>query len=177
MADIPSNHQMNPLQAYVDAQLDAYEFRGDGGDYTPDEQERALMLDFVNGLICDDEFLRLCAADPQCQRPADETPAGHELLRRVELLLCAPTEASVKIAHELVVQAINSPSRAMQVRNGPLDELPCDHCGRGIDEHIGLGLPCPSVKTSGKPRECSGDPNCCPENEGYGCHCSRGTRG
>lgn len=23
-----------------------------------------------------------------------------------------------------------------------------------------------------KPKECSGDPACCPENEGYGCHCS-----
>lgn len=68
MADRTTENQ-NPLQAYVDEQLDCYEMRADNGDYTPNDQERALMADFVNGLICDEEFLRLCAADPQCPSP------------------------------------------------------------------------------------------------------------
>lgn len=29
-------------------------------------------------------------------------------------------------------------------------------------------------RTAGKPSDCSGEPECCPQNEGYGCHC--GTR-
>lgn len=37
---------------------------------------------------------------------------------------------------------VNQQAR-MQVRNGPIDKLPCDHCGHGIDEHLQPGLLCP----------------------------------
>lgn len=38
------------------------------------------------------------------------TSTSRELLRRIELLLCAPTSTSVSLAHDIVVEAINRPS-------------------------------------------------------------------
>lgn len=35
----------------VEAYLADYEFRGDEGDYTPNERERILMADFAHGLL------------------------------------------------------------------------------------------------------------------------------
>ena len=49
------------LDAYIRDELDAYEFRGDEGDYTPSDADRVLLEDFVQGLIADDAFVSLVA--------------------------------------------------------------------------------------------------------------------
>lgn len=38
-----------------------YEFRGDGGDYTPSEPERALLEDAINGFIADPGLIFMSA--------------------------------------------------------------------------------------------------------------------
>lgn len=40
----------------IDDYIDSYEFRGDGGDYTPNETEVLLITDAVIGLLEDDDF-------------------------------------------------------------------------------------------------------------------------
>lgn len=47
--------------AIIDA-VETYEYRGDDGDYTPNERERALLLDFAHGVA--EEVQRLLATGP-----------------------------------------------------------------------------------------------------------------
>lgn len=99
---------VNPLQAYVDRELDMYEMRADNGDYTPNDQERALMEDFVNGLIGDEKFLRLCAEIYDAvERPVPETPAEHVHFRAAGWL-AAPDgesrESTVSLIQNLVAR-------------------------------------------------------------------------
>ncbi|RJF99066.1 hypothetical protein [Noviherbaspirillum saxi] len=64
------------LDTYVSEQLEDYEFRGDPGDYTPNETERMLMNDFVQGMISDDEFFVLTGKIAALRESA---PAPQEL--------------------------------------------------------------------------------------------------
>jgi len=44
--------------------IEEYEFRGDGGDYSPSERERLLIADAIHGVLADDEIvaaIRACA--------------------------------------------------------------------------------------------------------------------
>lgn len=58
------------LEAMVKEYVDGYELRdcesADGriGDYTPNERERMLILDAIQGLIADEEFIALVKALP-----------------------------------------------------------------------------------------------------------------
>jgi hypothetical protein len=64
------NSSSEPLNAgaittvIVDA-VETYEYRGDDGDYTPNERERALLLDFAHGVA--EEVERLLAAGPSAR--------------------------------------------------------------------------------------------------------------
>jgi hypothetical protein len=47
------------IDQYIEEMADAYEFRGDGGDYTPNDQERMLLIDFAHGFMADDMLLAM----------------------------------------------------------------------------------------------------------------------
>jgi len=46
------------LEELIDDRLGDYSFEGDHGSYSPSENERFVMKDFLMGLLADDEFLR-----------------------------------------------------------------------------------------------------------------------
>ena len=46
------------LSAYVGEYVEEYEFRGDT-DYAPNEQERMVMQDAIEGLMADERFIEL----------------------------------------------------------------------------------------------------------------------
>ncbi|CDN87363.1 hypothetical protein BN948_01785 [Hydrogenophaga intermedia] len=53
---------LNALEKRVDEYLQGYELCGDAGNYTPNDTERLLITDAVNGLLTDDEFIKLFEA-------------------------------------------------------------------------------------------------------------------
>lgn len=53
---------LNALEKRVDEYLQGYELCGDAGNYTPNSTERLLITDAVNGLLTDDEFIKLFEA-------------------------------------------------------------------------------------------------------------------
>lgn len=57
------------LRSIVDGYVDGYEFRGDSGDYTPNEKERVLIEDCIAGLIDELPFLK-----PWENQGAQQTP-------------------------------------------------------------------------------------------------------
>lgn len=51
-AVVPEGEQFWPkLESFVDDYIDGYEFRGDDGDYTPNDKERFLIEDCTGGLL------------------------------------------------------------------------------------------------------------------------------
>ncbi|QDJ40330.1 hypothetical protein [Bordetella hinzii] len=60
----PVAKDWNAINAAIDEYLDGYELRGEPGDHTPTEFERFLILDAINGLLADEEFLALLSAPP-----------------------------------------------------------------------------------------------------------------
>lgn len=68
------------FDALLQRHVDDYEFRGDEGDYRPNETERMLLTDFAMGLAADDEFLSV-AAEAWAARASDK-PAGHPAAAR-----------------------------------------------------------------------------------------------
>jgi hypothetical protein len=51
--------ELREKQDYIEKYVDDYEFRGDGGDYSPSEREHLLIYDAIQGLIEDEKFLAL----------------------------------------------------------------------------------------------------------------------
>lgn len=47
------------VQKFADHYTEEYVLEGDSGTYTPNDQERMLITDAINGLIADEDFLRL----------------------------------------------------------------------------------------------------------------------
>ncbi len=54
--------------------LEGYEFRGDGGDHTPNEFEEVLLIDAVGGLAGDEKFRALVAKNESLRRLLDSLP-------------------------------------------------------------------------------------------------------
>lgn len=48
---------------HIDYNINDYEMRGDNGDYTPNEQEKILMEDYLNGFL--EQFVKAIAANPK----------------------------------------------------------------------------------------------------------------
>ena len=69
------------MQTFVDEYVEGYELRdaedanGNTGDYTPNERERMLIQDAVNGLIADEDFLTL-AGRAYLERQAQRRTEG-----------------------------------------------------------------------------------------------------
>ena len=65
IADDSGHAAGRSMQTFVDEYVEGYELRdaedanGNTGDYTPNERERMLIQDAVNGLIADEDFLTL----------------------------------------------------------------------------------------------------------------------
>lgn len=67
------------VQTFADEYVDSYEMyceddEGREGVYTPNEREKMILTDAVNGLISDEDFLRRCrdeVAAREAQRLAD----------------------------------------------------------------------------------------------------------
>jgi hypothetical protein len=58
-SDEPLVVAIGAVQKYADEYVDEYELAGDSGDYTPSDHQRLLIADAINGLIADEDFLRL----------------------------------------------------------------------------------------------------------------------
>lgn len=57
------------VEAFVDEYLGEYELRSDEGSYKPSETEIFLIMDAINGLLADDEFMALLrSAPPACSQ-------------------------------------------------------------------------------------------------------------
>lgn len=65
IADDPAHAAGQSVQTFADQYVEEYELRdaedanGNTGDYTPNERERMLIQDAVNGLIADEDFLTI----------------------------------------------------------------------------------------------------------------------
>jgi hypothetical protein len=77
-------------QQRLDAMVEEYEWRGDNGDYTPNERERGLLTDFAAGVFSDDELLALLR---RAFRPSPPTDSA-----RVEAYTEADAAALVEFA-------------------------------------------------------------------------------
>jgi len=47
------------IDKHLESMAEEYEFRGDDSDYTPNSQERMLLIDFAHGIMADDVFLAM----------------------------------------------------------------------------------------------------------------------
>jgi hypothetical protein len=63
-----------PSEEAIDEYLEGYEFRGDDGDYTPNERERFLMKDAIMGLFADESLF--ASPTPEQAQPAISTEHG-----------------------------------------------------------------------------------------------------
>ncbi|VFR81074.1 hypothetical protein RAN3_2514 [plant metagenome] len=63
------------INAAIDEYVDGYDLRGEPGDHTPTEFEQFLILDAINGLLAEPEFLALLAA-PVVAQPQPSGNAG-----------------------------------------------------------------------------------------------------
>lgn len=99
------------VQSFVDEYIESYELRdvedanGNTGDYTPNERERMLIQDVVNGLIADEDFLTIAGRayiERQQQRRAEGrclgcgAPAGKHWGVRPECSAQASTNDRLK---------------------------------------------------------------------------------
>jgi hypothetical protein len=64
------------LNRLIKEYLDGYEFRGEGGDHVPTEDERELLNDVIAGLIADGEFCAAIARNYARQRLLQSLPAA-----------------------------------------------------------------------------------------------------
>lgn len=61
--DVSLVKAVQSVQKFADDYVDAYELEADEGSYTPNEQEQMLITDAINGLIADEDFLRLVRSE------------------------------------------------------------------------------------------------------------------
>lgn len=86
--------------------VDGYEFRGDGGDHTPTNDEHAMLEDFGNGLIS--EFAQgMMPKAPAPDHSADHKSQRPDDYRRVSETLEAFVKALASIAPALGHVPIN----------------------------------------------------------------------
>lgn len=77
---MPEADQFWPkLESFVDGYIDGYEFRGDEGDYTPNDRERFLIEDCVAGLLHElnqGGWLPQSPSAPQCSTASPGNESG-----------------------------------------------------------------------------------------------------
>lgn len=56
------------INAAIDEYADGYELRGEPGDHTPTEFERFVIVDAINGLLAEPEFMALIASPVAAQK-------------------------------------------------------------------------------------------------------------
>jgi hypothetical protein len=73
----------------INEYLDGYEFRGDGGDHAPTDDERELIDDVISGLIADEAFSR---ALRKAEGTAHEGEMREALAKKIRRVLVDTTE-------------------------------------------------------------------------------------
>jgi hypothetical protein len=119
-------------EAFADEFIDGYEFRGDEGDYTPDEKESLLIKDCVAGLLCvmeENGFIGSRAQD------------GGELIRYgIEWVgpkdpIAVPMEDGYWTPWHLANEKLSPPSAVV-----PKDDLLLQDVANKICEHLPEGF-------------------------------------
>lgn len=67
------------VSTIISEQAEGYEFYGDNGTHTPTEAERILLVDFVHGLLADEEFLDAIDAALKVRRQVTSSRSGAKI--------------------------------------------------------------------------------------------------